>query len=80
MHFNKKKNSGKKIRKRSVERSDWPTGANTVARNASKFAIFFLVRLGVRAFPFRVVIWAIGATTLIFCLQKTVAHLATSPS
>jgi hypothetical protein len=38
---NKKKNSAKKIRTRSVERSVWPTDA----RNASKFAIFFLTLL-----------------------------------
>jgi hypothetical protein len=33
----------------------------------------------VRAFPFRVVIWAVGATTLIFFVQKVGAHLATYP-
>jgi hypothetical protein len=32
-----------------------------------------------RVFPFEVVKWAIGDTTLIFFVQKAVAHLATSP-
>jgi hypothetical protein len=38
----------------------------------------YCLRQYVRAFLFRVLIWAVGAIILIFFVQRAVAHLATS--
>jgi hypothetical protein len=51
-----------------------------LARETRHYLPFFFSRkfMYVRAFLFRVLIWAVGATILIFFVQRAVAHLATS--
>jgi hypothetical protein len=62
----------------SVGRSACPTGRH---EKGLKICHFFSRKFtNIRAFSFRVVIWAVEAITLIFFffVQKAIAHLATS--